>query len=78
MQHQKISKKIKSYYNRGITPKRVTSGAPLHSLAPGHHSSEETTQRWRAIGDTASDLTVLGIELQPPARQRYLNPKTDP
>ena len=26
------------------------------------HSSEETSQRWRAIGDTASDLTCPGIE----------------
>ena len=39
-------------YIRGITPKRVTSGgAHLRGLAPGLHSSEETSQRWRAVGD---------------------------
>ena len=41
------------HYTRGITPKRVTSsGAHLRGLAPGLHSSEETSQRWRAVGDT--------------------------
>ena len=29
----------------------------LHGLAPGQHSSEETSQRWRAVIDTVSDLT---------------------
>ena len=41
-------KKIKSnlHYTRRITPKRVTScGAHLRGLAPGLHSSEETSQR---------------------------------
>ena len=41
-------KKSKSnlHYTRGITPKRVTSGgAHLRGLAPGQHSSEETSQR---------------------------------
>ena len=33
-------------------------------LAPGQHSSEETSQRWLAVGDTASDLTGPGIEPQ--------------
>ena len=40
--------KIKSnlHYTRRITPKRVTScGAHLRGLAPGQHSSEETSQR---------------------------------
>ena len=49
------SKKIKSnlHYTRRITPKRVTSGGThLRILAPGLHSSEETSQRWQAIGDT--------------------------
>ena len=32
-------------------------------LAPEQHSFEETSQRWRA-GNTVSDLTGLGIELQ--------------
>ena len=41
------------HYTRGITPKRVTSGgAHLRGLAPGLHSSEETSQRWRTVGDT--------------------------
>ena len=41
------------HYTRRITPKRVTScGAHLRSLAPGLHSSEETSQRWRVVGDT--------------------------
>ena len=47
--------KIKSnlHYTRRITPKRVTScGAHLRGLAPGQHSSEETSQRWRVVGDT--------------------------
>ena len=38
-----------------ITPKRVTScGAHLRGLAPGQHSSEETLQQWRVVGDTVS------------------------
>ena len=41
------------HYTRRITPKRVTScGAHLRGLAPGLHSSEETSQRWRVVGDT--------------------------
>ena len=49
----KIKSKSNLHYTRGITPKRVTSGgAHLRGLAPGLHSSEETSQRWRAVGDT--------------------------
>ena len=52
------------HYTRRITPKRVTScGAHLHGLAPGQHSSEESSQRWRVVGDTV-DLTGPGIEPQ--------------
>ena len=41
------------HYTRRITPKRVTScGAHLRGLAPGLHSSEEASQRWRVVGDT--------------------------
>ena len=62
----KITKKWKKstlYYSRGITPKRVTSGGiHLLGLSPGLHSSEETSQRWRVVRDTVSDLTALGIE----------------
>ena len=46
-------KKSNLHHTRGITPNRVTSSeAHLHGLAPGQHSSEETSQRWRAVGDT--------------------------
>ena len=42
-------------YTRDIIPKRVTSGGiHLRDLAPGKHSSEETSQRWEAVGDTVS------------------------
>ena len=41
------------HYTRGIMPNRVASGgAHLRCLAPGQHSSAETSQRWRAVGDT--------------------------
>ena len=55
---------IKSSLNTcGITLKRVTNGG-VHfcGLAPGQHSSEETWQRWRVVGDTESDVTGPGIE----------------
>ena len=45
-----IKKKIKPnlHYTCSIMPKGVTSGgAHLHDLAPGLHSSEETSQGWR-------------------------------
>ena len=49
------------------TPKRVKNGeAHLRGLPPGQHSSEETSQRWRAVGDTVPDLTDPGME--PPSR----------
>ena len=51
---------------RVITAKGVTSGVThLHSLAQRQHSSEETLLRWRAVGDTVSDLTDPRIEPQP-------------
>ena len=57
--------KIKSC---SITPKRVTSGGiDLRDLSPGQHSSEQTSQRRRAVGDTVSDLTDSGIEPKHPA-----------
>ena len=53
------------HYTRGNMPKRVTSGGVhLRGLAPGQHSFEETSQRWRVVGDTASDLTGPGREPQ--------------
>ena len=46
-------KKSNLHYTRGLMPKRVTScGAHLHGLASGLFSSEEMSQRWRAVGDT--------------------------
>ena len=51
----KLFKKSNLHYTRRITPKRVTScGAHFRGLAPGQHSSEETSQRWRVVGDTVS------------------------
>ena len=48
-----LFQKSNRHYTRRITPKRVTSGgAYLRDLAPGLHSSEETSQQWRAAGDT--------------------------
>ena len=35
----------------------TSSGAHLRGLAPGQHSSEGTSQRWRAVSDTVPDLT---------------------
>ena len=53
------------HYTRRIAPKRVTSGGThLRGLASGQHSAEKTSQRWRAVSDTVSDLTGLGIEPQ--------------
>ena len=45
--------KSNHHYTRGITSKRVTCrGIHLGGLTSGQHSSEETSQRWRAVGDT--------------------------
>ena len=62
-------KKSSIYYKltRGITPKHVTNGGEyLLVLAPGQHSSEETSQRWRAV-DTVPSFTGPVIEPKPPA-----------
>ena len=54
---------IRPIYTRRITPKRVTGdGVRLSGLAPGQHSSKETSQRWRFAGDAVFDLTGPGIE----------------
>ena len=52
------------HYTRHITLKRVTSGgAYLRGFALAvQHSSEETLQRWRDVGDTVSGLTDPGFQ----------------
>ena len=56
------------HYTRNITSQRAKSGGPhLRSLAPGQHRFEVKSQRWRAVGETASDLTGPGIEPTPRA-----------
>ena len=59
--HSKI-KKTYLHHTGVATPKHVTSGGVR--LAPGLLNSEETLQRWRAIGNTLSNLTRSIIELQ--------------
>ena len=50
---KKSNQKSNLHYTRRIMPKRVTScGAHLRGLAPGQNSSEETSQRWRVVGDS--------------------------
>ena len=45
--------KSNHHYARGITSRRETiGGIHLGGLASGQHSSEETWQRSRAVGDT--------------------------
>ena len=65
----KLTRKLKSqlnlHYTQGITPNRVTSDeAHLRGSAPEQHSSEGTSQQWRAAGDTVFDLIGPGIEPQ--------------
>ena len=57
--------KSNPHYTRGIMAKHVTSGrAHLQGLAPGQQSFEKMSQRRRAVGDTASDLTCPAIKPQ--------------
>ena len=52
--------------------KRVTSGgAHLRGSAPGLHSSEETSQRWRAVGDTVPIWPTRDLNPRPPALTAY-------
>ena len=71
---QTIKSKSNLHYIRGITPKRVTSGGVyLHGSAPaGQHSSEKTLHRYRAVGDTVSELSDPGIEPQTPRTDSYV------
>ena len=56
------------YYARCNTPKRVTSlrGLYIRVIAPACNAApfEEMSQRWRAIGNTVSDLTGAIFEPQ--------------
>ena len=62
MLHPNIKTKS-SLYTRSIKPKRVTSGGVhLRDLVHEQDSCEETSPGWRAVSDTVSDLTGLGIE----------------
>ena len=63
-----IFKKSNLHYTRRITPKRVTScGAHLRGLVRGQHSSEESSQRWRAVGDTVPIGPARESNPRPPA-----------
>ena len=42
----------------------MSGGVHLRGLAPGQYSSEETSQRWRTVRNTAFNLTDLGSEPQ--------------
>ena len=54
---------MKSLLHSRYYTKRVASGgAHLRGLTPGLRSSEETSQRWRAVGDTVYDLTGAEIK----------------
>ena len=56
------------HYTRNITPKRVTSGWVLFcGLAPGQHSSDETSQRWLTVAGSVSGFAGAGMEPRPSA-----------
>ena len=65
---------LESLDNQKFKPKRVTSGGIHLGLAPGQHSSEKTSQRWRAVGDAVPDLTGPGIEPQTSRREEMSEP----
>ena len=47
-----VRAKIQSSFSRNITPKHETNNeADLRDIAPGQHSFENTSQRWRAVDD---------------------------
>ena len=61
----RVEVKSNRHYSRIITPKRLNEErAYPGSLAPGQNNSEETSQRWRAVGDTVSDFTDPGFKSQ--------------
>ena len=62
-----------------VAPKRVTGGGGhLSGLAPGQHSSEEISQRWRAVGNTVYDLTGPGMEPQTSSADSDVLPLLEP
>ena len=69
----KPNKKIKSsLYSRYSFKRTMSGGIHLRGFAPRLHCSEKTSQRWRIVGDTVSDMTGPWIELQtfPPIATR--------
>ena len=63
-----LYKKSNLHYTRCNTPKRVTSGgAHLRGSASGPRSSEQTSQRWRAVGDTVTIWPTRQSNLTLPA-----------
>ena len=60
---QEVSENTKpSLYSRHYSEACNEWQDPSRGLEPGQHSFEETSQRWRAVGYTLSDLTGPGIE----------------
>ena len=56
------------HYTRRITPKQLTSGgAHLRGAAIEPHSSEQTSQRWQAVGDTVTIWPTRQSNPTPPA-----------
>ena len=67
-----LHKKSILHYTRDITPKRLTSGvAHLRGAVLGPHSSEQTSQRWRAVGDTVTIWPTRQSNLTPTAPIRW-------
>ena len=59
--HCRPTRFINSLWNRSVV---ASGGGRLRGLAPGQHSSKESSQRLRAVGYAVSDLTCRGIEPQ--------------
>ena len=70
---QQYLKKSNRHYIRGIRLKRIMLAITLKRITSceihhrdlaleRQHSSKETSQRWRTVGDTVSDLTGSRIE----------------
>ena len=71
-----ISTKCKSNLQRthGGTLKRVTSdGAYLRGLGRGQHCFQETSQQWRAVGDTGPIYPGRESKPRPPVPISFSN-----